>query len=592
MLPFLIAKGSPEFDGLICVSIACFDVQNLCHPPSCAHKSPAMPPASATKYKSLPSHPFLPSSPQARPFSRAGFIPSSCPLNDPLHNASPSTTSSKVLCEDSWNQRTLTLALDGGISNAQIRPTSSGSASFSSIVLAFTDPFLQVLLPPRTALIYSNLLRAETVELAKDRAANWDRIMQIRHLKDRMIRKCQRLVKASAPTDKNTARVMFFTLHAPPDFRLKEMERWFRSQGSEFADVQAEPTKSSAPYCCSKCGPLNNPSLPQPNTTPRRAPSLSARPQQQPTKATSQLTRSASERVSRRPPVPPTFPTPEVKSSSTSYKHRQPKPPIPVPHRPPPPSVRSTSVPRQPKAVTSPPRPAPEQQPHHRQPRQRSPQHEPRAESHPARTFVKSPEPLPIPYRSPEQRLEEEALKVEPEVQVPVPPVSSSPLSYAELLPEPEVLPPREPSPTSTLVDLPSVVANSHNGNGGGNAFAGASGQPLETIHEKPEGSEVATQRPPLVRRRSSLKNGGGMSRLSMVSQTKSVTWAMDRDWVEQMSKYENATQEAEVVCECLNFSVALRTLFGPMIVFSLFRSSRRFFRFVPYVFSNRSGTG
>ncbi|KAJ3474167.1 hypothetical protein NLI96_g12613 [Meripilus lineatus] len=112
-----------------------------------------------------------------------------------------------------------------------------------------------------------------------------------------------------------------------------------------------------------------------------------------------------------------------------------------------------------------------------------------------------------------------------------------------------EPIPLRESSPQSTLVDLPSATI----------PFP-SSCPPLETIHERPEGSEDAP-RPQLVRRRSSLKNGNGhcgngngrASRLSIVSQTKSVTWAMDRDWVEQMAKYENATREAEVICQELD---------------------------------------
>ena len=37
------------------------------------------------------------------------------------------------------------------------------------------------------------------------------------------------------------------------------------------------------------------------------------------------------------------------------------------------------------------------------------------------------------------------------------------------------------------------------------------------------------------------------MSKLSVASQSKSVTWAMDRDWTEQMSKFVKSTNEAEV---------------------------------------------
>ena len=50
-----------------------------------------------------------------------------------------------------------------------------------------------------------------------------------------------------------------------------------------------------------------------------------------------------------------------------------------------------------------------------------------------------------------------------------------------------------------------------------------------------------------LIRRRSSLKKRDSMSKLSAASNSKSVTWAMDRDWTEQMSKFVKSTNEAEV---------------------------------------------
>ncbi|KAG1833746.1 hypothetical protein EV424DRAFT_1532597 [Suillus variegatus] len=83
---------------------------------------------------------------------------------------------------------------------------------------------LQVLLPPRTQL-YARLLKAEKSELAKKLDASWDRILEIRHLKDRMIRKCQRLAH-SYSASKPSAKVPFLSIHAPLDFRLKEMEKF------------------------------------------------------------------------------------------------------------------------------------------------------------------------------------------------------------------------------------------------------------------------------------------------------------------------------------------------------------------------------
>lgn len=55
--------------------------------------------------------------------------------------------------------------------------------------------------------------------------------MQIRHLKDRMIRKCQRLTRASYPRKLSKGEPLTFqTIVAPSDFRVKEMEKWFREQ--------------------------------------------------------------------------------------------------------------------------------------------------------------------------------------------------------------------------------------------------------------------------------------------------------------------------------------------------------------------------
>ncbi|KAI6162157.1 hypothetical protein EDD17DRAFT_1819415 [Pisolithus thermaeus] len=118
---------------------------------------------------------------------------------------------------------------------------------------------LKVLLPPRTAQFYAVLLKAELNELAKKRDASWDRIVDIRRLKDRMIRKCQRLAQTYSG-DNQAARVPFRTLHAPPDFRLKEMEKWIRLQ--EGSDSLFKKKKSSdglkprPSFCCDRCANL------------------------------------------------------------------------------------------------------------------------------------------------------------------------------------------------------------------------------------------------------------------------------------------------------------------------------------------------
>ncbi|KAF5313044.1 hypothetical protein D9619_003550 [Psilocybe cf. subviscida] len=101
------------------------------------------------------------------------------------------------------------------------------------IQLTDTPDELKVLLPPGTATMYEQLLKLENYELAKKTTVSWERIMEIRHLKDRMIRKCQKLAKTSMPVAKTSTRAdtfSFQTFVAPTDFRCKEMEKWFREQ--------------------------------------------------------------------------------------------------------------------------------------------------------------------------------------------------------------------------------------------------------------------------------------------------------------------------------------------------------------------------
>jgi len=58
-----------------------------------------------------------------------------------------------------------------------------------------TDPGPPVLLPPRTSKVYAYLLSQEQVELSKGAAASWERLMHVRHLKDRMISEHSRLLR-------------------------------------------------------------------------------------------------------------------------------------------------------------------------------------------------------------------------------------------------------------------------------------------------------------------------------------------------------------------------------------------------------------
>lgn len=73
--------------------------------------------------------------------------------------------------------------------------------------------------------------------------------MEIRHLKDRMIRKCKKLAKTTLPMSKRSSRddsFSFQTFIAPTDFRVKEMEKWFRDQQQRTLSLPRRPTVPSS----------------------------------------------------------------------------------------------------------------------------------------------------------------------------------------------------------------------------------------------------------------------------------------------------------------------------------------------------------
>ncbi|KDR84947.1 hypothetical protein GALMADRAFT_233423 [Galerina marginata CBS 339.88] len=126
-----------------------------------------------------------------------------------------------------------------------------------------TPDELKVLLPPGTASMYEQLLKLENYELSKKPAVSWERIMEIRHLKDRMIRKCQKLAKTTMPIARTSSRgesFVFQTFVAPPDFRVKEMEKWFRDQQKRGTSVPRRTIESglAAMHDLSIAGPSSS----------------------------------------------------------------------------------------------------------------------------------------------------------------------------------------------------------------------------------------------------------------------------------------------------------------------------------------------
>jgi hypothetical protein len=89
--------------------------------------------------------------------------------------------------------------------------------------------------------MYDQLLKLEYYEVSKKPSVSWDRLVEIRHLKDRMIRKCQKVAKTTIPVSKKPSKGDTFSFQnfvAPSDFRCKEMEKWFIKQQKRTAPVQ------------------------------------------------------------------------------------------------------------------------------------------------------------------------------------------------------------------------------------------------------------------------------------------------------------------------------------------------------------------
>jgi hypothetical protein len=95
--------------------------------------------------------------------------------------------------------------------------------------------------------MYEQLLKFESLELSRKPSISWERIMQIRHLKDRMVRKCHRLSRTSSSKKPSKGEPLTFqTVLAPADFRVREMEKWFREQQRRTGMIAArsEPVRA------------------------------------------------------------------------------------------------------------------------------------------------------------------------------------------------------------------------------------------------------------------------------------------------------------------------------------------------------------
>ena len=397
-------------------------------------------------------------------------------------------------------------------------------------------------MPPRTAQIYALLLKAELVELGKQRDASWECILDIRRLKDRMIRKCQRLAKVYSASNPGT-RISFLTLHAPPDFRVKEIEKWIRRQeGSDVLKKTIPPDalRQRGSFCCDRCANL----VPHHHTVSSRRSSV-------------QTAHSRRSSISEKSPSKGTTLSRRPSTSASDMRGTNPRTPLPntstvinentiqrvraqeicaeehislhasdrfeenvtshvasvVQERA---QVRASkynqSTSTDMSRFTSEGRLRETKRSMHtivENPHELGTDHSNRSwvESHSeleslGRLSVASPDPLPVPYHGSTSAAFMEICDSPIDA---TPPETSKPLQRDLFVEDSVPSPPSEDEPTTD-----------------------------------------GLSRPDIPRRRSSLKRNNSELRLSMAYSTKTVSWAMDRDWAHQMTKYHAAAVQVE----------------------------------------------
>ena len=86
-------------------------------------------------------------------------------------------------------------------------------------------PLIQVLLPPRPAAIYANLLKVEAYTVSRN---DVEHLKKIQYLKEVVIRKCEKIAEEKIETSQigrlPTGGLLF---EAPLDFRVKRLEQWW-----------------------------------------------------------------------------------------------------------------------------------------------------------------------------------------------------------------------------------------------------------------------------------------------------------------------------------------------------------------------------
>ncbi|KAH7916404.1 hypothetical protein BJ138DRAFT_1121785 [Hygrophoropsis aurantiaca] len=394
---------------------------------------------------------------------------------------------------------------------------------------------LKVLLPPRTAQYYSQLLKSESSELAKAVDASWDRILEIRRLKDRMIRKCQRLAYAYSAS-KHGITTPFVTLHAPADFRLKEMEKWIRKQeGGEVVVKKRTSSVDVAPrpsVCCARCANM----IPHNHASTSRRSSTHSVNSRRSSTTTERMSHRATAGTTRRS-------SPRGNSSSSERKpSSQGSPPLPRGN-----ALHESRIQESYSHQSS------IQETHQNIVLESATLHESSAQPSSSRETKaqgrRSYDEQNI--QDTQYRATRRTIGVIPEdphensIEHSVRSHSEVDLAIALSATSPEPLPhPFRGSTSATFQDIcesPVDAPELYTREDPSDANALTSSE-----DDLPNRDGDSPHRPTLPRRRSSLKRNNSDLRMSMNFSAKTVSWAMDRDWSEQMLKYEAAAGEVE----------------------------------------------
>lgn len=131
----------------------------------------------------------------------------------------PWPTSSRVLFAVSSNPGIPRHAQTGDIFSAQTPPTNS-RVILSRYTSSSTDTRI-VLLPPRTAQVYAYLLSQEKYELERGTSASWERLLHLRHLKERLLSSCSRSDHSLISTNPREMQPTIASQYSTPNYRRR-----------------------------------------------------------------------------------------------------------------------------------------------------------------------------------------------------------------------------------------------------------------------------------------------------------------------------------------------------------------------------------